>query len=80
MYPLERFNSWIAHRVHNRRYPESTVIETYRLFEFTAFLSVANLLPGDSFADIDAVLDDTTEDDLGDCENVCEWGEFETFL
>ena len=67
MYPLERFNSWIARRVHNRRYPESTVIETYRLFEFTAFLSVANLLPGDSFADIDTVLDDdTTEDDLGD--------------
>ena len=67
MYPLERFNSWIARRVHNRRYPESTVIETYRLFEFTSFLSLANLLPKDSFADIDTVIDDdTVEDDLGD--------------
>lgn len=68
MYPLERFNSWIGRRVHNRRYPESTVIETYRLFEFTAYLSLANLLPNDSFADIDTVLDDddTIEDDLHD--------------
>lgn len=68
MYPLERFNSWIARRVHSRRYPESTVLETYRLFEFTAFLSLAGLLPNDSFADIDVVLDDddAKEDDLCD--------------
>ena len=58
MYPLERFNSWIGRRVHNRRYPEATVIETYRLFEFTAFLSLAKLLPQDSIADIDSILDD----------------------
>ena len=23
MFPLESFNSWLAHRVHNRRFPES---------------------------------------------------------
>ena len=31
MYPMERFNSWVSRRVLNRRYPESTVLETYRL-------------------------------------------------
>ena len=55
MYPLERFNSWIGRGVHNRRYPEATVIETYQLFEFSAFLSLAKLLPRYSIADIDNI-------------------------
>ena len=37
MFPMERFNSWIKQRVTNRRYPESTVLESYRLFELTFF-------------------------------------------
>jgi len=31
MFPFERFNSWIARRVTSRRYPEATVMETYRV-------------------------------------------------
>lgn len=38
MYPMERFNSWISRRVMNRRYPEATVLQTYRVFELTYFL------------------------------------------
>ena len=45
MYPYERFNSWVIRRVQNRRYPESTVIETYRLFEWAHFLQRAGKLP-----------------------------------
>lgn len=44
MYPYERFNSWISRRVLNRRYPESTVVETYRLSEWANFLEVSNHL------------------------------------
>ena len=64
MYPLERFNSWIGRRVHNRRYPEATIIETYRLFEFSAFLSLAKLLPRDSVADIDSIDDQAPENEV----------------
>ncbi len=45
MYPLERFNSWISRRVMNRRFPEATVIETYRLYEFAHFLQISGQLP-----------------------------------
>ena len=45
MFPFERFNSWISQRVTNRRYPESTVIATYRLFEFSRFLEITQNLP-----------------------------------
>ena len=31
MFAYERFNSWITRRITNRRYPESTVMETYRV-------------------------------------------------
>ena len=34
------------------------MVETYRLFEFTAFLSLAKLLPQDSVSDIDVVVDE----------------------
>ena len=45
MYPYERFNSWIIRRVLNRRYPESTVVETYRLTEWAHFLELSEELP-----------------------------------
>ena len=41
MYPMERFNSWITCRVLNRRFPEATVLQTYRVFELTFFLQVS---------------------------------------
>ena len=44
MYPYERFNSWISRRVLNRRYPESTVVETYRLSEWANFMEVTGQL------------------------------------
>lgn len=44
MYNFERFNSWIIRRVLNRRYPESTVIETYRLTEWAHFLELSGQL------------------------------------
>lgn len=52
MYPMERFNSWIAHRVLNRRYPEATVMETYRIYELTFFLEMSGRLPGGSIVDV----------------------------
>ena len=45
MYPLERFNSWLSQRVLSKRYPESTVLETYRLFEVTSFFQLSKQLP-----------------------------------
>lgn len=52
MYPMERFNSWVSRRVHNRRYPESTVLETYGLHEFSSFLQMCGLLPDGATMDI----------------------------
>ena len=45
MYPYERFNSWLIRRIKNRRYPEATVIETYRLYEWAQYLHMAEQLP-----------------------------------
>ena len=45
MYPYERFNSWIIRRVLNRRYPEATVIETYRLHNWAHHLAISGQLP-----------------------------------
>lgn len=44
MYPYERFNSWIIRRVMNRRFPESTVVETYRLTEWASFMELSGEL------------------------------------
>ena len=44
MYPMERFNSWIARRVLNRRFPEATVLQTYRVFELSFFLQISGQL------------------------------------
>ena len=48
MYPFERFNSWIIRRVHNRRYPEATVTETYRLCEWAHCLQMSGRIPDDA--------------------------------
>ena len=45
MYPYERFNSWVARRVLNRRFPESTVVETYRLSEWANCMQLSEQLP-----------------------------------
>jgi hypothetical protein len=45
MYLLERFNSWLSQIVLSKRYPESTVLETYRLFEVTSFFQLSKQLP-----------------------------------
>ena len=46
MYGFERFNSWISRRSLNRRFPEATVVETYRLYEFAQYVSLStNLAP-----------------------------------
>ena len=44
MFHFERFNSWISRRVLNRRYPESTVVETYLLTEWAHFMELSGQL------------------------------------
>lgn len=57
MYPMERFNSWIAARIKNRRYPEATVLESYRLFELSSFMQLSGKLPQDVAADFNDICD-----------------------
>lgn len=66
MYPMERFNNWIKNRVLNRRYPEATVLETYRLYELSFHLQLTNQLPIGATVDISAFTDDNTSDDIED--------------
>lgn len=63
MYPYERFNSWISRRVLNRRYPESTVIETYRLSEWASFMEVSKQLEQGATGVYSATLSDEESDD-----------------
>ena len=49
---MERSNSWVSHRVLNRRYPESTVLETYRLHEFSSFLQISGQLPDNGIVEL----------------------------
>ena len=48
MYPFERFNCWISGRVTNRRFPESTVVETYGYFDLASFLQLSGDVPDQS--------------------------------
>ena len=66
MYPMERFNNWIKNRVLNRRHPEATVLETYRLYELSFHLQLTNQLPIGATVDISAYADDSssTSDDI----------------
>lgn len=45
MYLFERFNSWVIKCVHNKQYPEATVVETYRLFEWAHYSQIFGHLP-----------------------------------
>ena len=65
MYPMERFNSWIARRVLNHRYPESNVMETYRVYEFAFFLQTSGRLPVGATTDIGG--DTVCNDDCVEC-------------
>ncbi len=62
MYPMERFNSWITRRVMNRRFPEATVIETYRLSELANFMDMSGQLPTGSLT----IPSDTDEESLAE--------------
>lgn len=66
MFAMERFNSWISNRVKNRRYPESTVMETYKLFDLTSFFQLSNQLPTESSCDVEPDEEDS-EDKLDIC-------------
>ena len=67
MYPLGRFNSWISQRVLSKRYPESTVIETYRLFELSSFFQLSKQLPTGAITEVG--LD--YEGEADEIENLC---------
>ena len=45
MYGYERFNSWLHRRVTNRRYPEATLMETYRVSFSFSIHAWLNLIP-----------------------------------
>lgn len=62
MFSMERFNSWISRRVHNRRFPEATVLESYRLFELSFFSQISGLLPDNSVIDVSQIDLDTDYD------------------
>lgn len=66
MYPMERFNNWIKSRIQNRRYPESTVVETYRLYELGFFLQVTQQLPTGATVDIGTFIGTLDEDNAED--------------
>lgn len=61
MFPMERFNSWIKQTVTSRRYPESIVLESYRLFEFTFFLQISKKLPEEACKQIAFISNDENE-------------------
>lgn len=63
MYPYERFNGWIARRIHNKRFPESTVIVTYRLSEWASFMQLSGQLPEKSTSTMDQWLPDQQPED-----------------
>ena len=55
MYLFECFNSWITRRVTSRRYPEATVVETYRLSERAYFMELSGQLPDGAAGMLDDV-------------------------
>ena len=63
MYPMERFNNWIKNRVLNRRFPEATVMESYRLYEIGFHLQISGQLPLN--ATVDVLSDPVTENEDG---------------
>lgn len=45
MYVFERFNSFLCKRALNKRYPEASAVETYRLFEWVHFMRETKRMP-----------------------------------
>ncbi|XP_035688707.1 uncharacterized protein LOC118424238 [Branchiostoma floridae] len=45
MYLYERMNSFLSKRVKNRQHPESTAVESYRVYDFVLYMSLAGFLP-----------------------------------
>ena len=66
MYPFERFNSWISRRVTNRRFPESTVVETYRYYDLAGFLEMSGMIPNMSVA----MISSSSSHDMNDPPNL----------
>ena len=62
MYPLERFNNWIKNRVLNRRFPEATVMESYRLYEIGFHLELSGQLPFGATVDVSSHPTTDTQD------------------
>ena len=82
MYSLERFNSWIIRRVKSRRYPESTVVQTYLLFEFANFLKMSGEIPGNAlihYAEETDGVDENEEHILPDLLSLVEFANLEMF-
>ena len=72
MYPMERFNNWIKSRNLNVRYPESTVIETYHLYELGYYLQVTKQLPTGATIDIGMYTSSSDQDEVDEnLENDC---------
>ena len=57
MFPFEQFNSWLIRRAYNRRYPESTLVETYRLHEWANFSQATGDIPNKSLSHLDLPLE-----------------------
>lgn len=71
MFPMERFNSWISRRILNRRFPEASVMETYRLFEFAFFLQLSGQLPSGSTTDFSPTSTSELEEDSEGFNELC---------
>lgn len=63
MYPMERFNNWIKNRVLNRRFPEATVMESYRLYEIGFHMQLSGQLPFGAIVDVSSEPLTDTEDE-----------------
>ena len=72
MYPFEHFNSWITRRVTSRRYPEATVVETYRLSEWAYFMELSGQLPDGMLDDVNINQEDTVYSNIKAAERVKE--------
>ncbi|XP_066913307.1 uncharacterized protein [Clytia hemisphaerica] len=46
MYAFERFNSWITRRCNNKAHMESSVMDTYQLFDWVVFCELTKKFPG----------------------------------
>lgn len=52
MFSFERFNSWLTRRALNRRYPEATITETYRLTEWANVMELSGQLTAGILSDV----------------------------